>query len=355
MALTIAGRPVRFSLGWLKPPPMPPDGNMTLFEHLRELRYRLVISAGAIIVGMLVCALFYNWGYTHILMAPFESAKAQLALSKPGLAAKMVSSGGIASPMTLAIKLVAVASLVFTSPVWLYQLWSFIMPGLLAREKKWAVIFVLCAAPLFVAGVVLGFYVMPKGISVLLSFTPEGADIENLVDINTFLSFMLRLMLVFGVAFLIPLVVLMLNFLGVIKARYLAKFRVYIIFACFVFGAVATPSTDPISMLALAVPMTVLFLASELIAYFNDKRRARRHVAGEVEDTVLARLQAEDAAKKPGDAAVVAKRASITSSISTAAKGLADAAKVSTPAPKKTDISDFKNAIQSLKSDEPGT
>ena len=293
MALTFRGRPVRFSLDWLKPPPLPADGNMTLFEHLRELRYRLVIAAGAVILGLILCALFYGQLY-GVLLHPYEEAKAALAISKPGLDTTVVNSG-VSAPLTLAIKIVAAASLLLTSPVWLYQLWAFIVPGLLAKEKKWAYIFVGTAVPLFLAGVVLGYFVMPKGIAVLLSFTPETSDVTNLIELNTFLEFLIKLMLVFGLAFLIPVVVLLLNFLGVVKAKWLAKFRVYIIFGTCVFGAIATPSTDPFSMLALAVPMTVLFLVAEVIAHFNDRRRAAK-AGGDVDeyDTVLAQLQAED-------------------------------------------------------------
>ena len=111
---------------------------------------------------------------------------------------------------------------------------------------------------MFVGGVVVGYIVLPKAITVLLSFTQSG--VTTCRDINAYLSFLLRLMVVFGIAFLIPLVVLMLNIVGVIKAKQLAKYRTLVIFGTFVFGAVATPSTDPFSMLALAVPMTVLFL-----------------------------------------------------------------------------------------------
>ena len=120
----------------------------------------------------------------------------------------------------------------------------------------------------------VGYYVMPKGLVVLLGFTEDG--ITNLQDVNQFLSFLMRFMLVFGVAFLIPEVVLVLNIVGVLKAKYLSKYRSLIIFGTFVFGAVATPSTDPFSMLALALPMTVLFIVAEVIAHVLDRRKARR-------------------------------------------------------------------------------
>jgi sec-independent protein translocase protein TatC len=272
VSLTLKGRPLKLNLAWLKPPAAPEDGSMTLFEHLRELRYRLVVAAVAITVGTIV-AWFFRDLLTDILLAPYESAKADLLAKRPDANLQIVNQG-IASPFTLALKVSALAGLIVTSPVWLWQVWAFIVPGLLAKEKRWAVIFIAAASPLFCAGVAVGYIVMPKGISVLLGFTEGG--VTNLQDINQFLSFLMRVMLVFGVAFLIPLIVLMLNILGVIPARYLSKYRTYVIFGTFVFGAVATPSTDPFSMLALAAPMTVLFLAAEVIAHILDRRKARR-------------------------------------------------------------------------------
>jgi sec-independent protein translocase protein TatC len=275
VAVTVLGRPVRFNLAWLKPPPIPPDGSMSLFEHLRELRYRLIVAALAIIAGMIVCAFFMDSLFT-LLRHPYDVAIADLKARKPESVTTLVNTG-IASPFTLYLKIAMVGGLVLTGPVWLYQLWAFIMPGLLAKEKKWALIFISAASPLFFAGVAVGYIVMPKGISVLLGFTQDG--ITNMQDINAFLSFLLRIMVVFGIAFLIPLLVLMLNIVGVVKAHQLSKYRVYVIFGTFVFGAVATPSTDPFSMLALAAPMTVLFLAAEVIAHILDHRKSRR-VAG---------------------------------------------------------------------------
>ena len=239
---------------------------MSLFEHLRELRYRLVVAAVAIIVGMIACSFFMDELFA-VLRHPYDVAIADLKARKPESVTTLVNQG-ITSPFTLSLKIAMVGGMLLTAPIWLYQLWSFIVPGLLAKEKKWAVIFISAATPLFFAGVAVGYIVMPKGISVLLGFTQDG--ITNMQDITQFLSFLLRIMVVFGIAFLIPLVVLMLNILGVIKARHLSKYRVYVIFGTFVFGAVATPSTDPFSMLALAAPMTLLFLAAEAIAHILD-------------------------------------------------------------------------------------
>ena len=294
MALTIRGRPLRFSLKWLMPPELPPDGAMTLFEHLRELRYRLVVAGAAILVAMIACAFFYQEMY-QVLLHPYNVAKSALEANKPGLKLEVVNIG-VGAPFSLAVKITLIAGLVVSAPIWLFQIWSFVVPGLLAKEKKWALIFVAAASPLFAAGVALGYYIMPKGIAVLVGFTPEAVDTTNLLNVADFLSFLIRVMLVFGIAFLIPVFVLMLNFLGVVKASQLAKARLYVIFGTFVFGAVATPSTDPISMLALAIPMSALFMVAEAIAHISDRRKSRRRLATADGDLMVANSVSDDKA-----------------------------------------------------------
>ena len=158
------GRPVRLSLAWLKPPPTPPDGAMTLFEHLRELRYRLVIAVGAILIGMIASAVFYPQLF-DVLRHPYDVAIAQLKEKNPDQVTDLVNIG-LASPFTLMLKVCLVSGLVLTSPIWLYQVWAFIVPGLLAKEKKWALIFIGTATPLFLAGVVVGYTIMPLGMIV---------------------------------------------------------------------------------------------------------------------------------------------------------------------------------------------
>jgi sec-independent protein translocase protein TatC len=289
--LTIKGRQIRFSLKWLKPPPAPPDGSMTLFEHLRELRYRLVVSASAIIVGMIV-AWFFREPLMNLLQEPYFKAIEALKVSHPDANTSLVNIN-LTSPLTLALKVSALAGAIATAPIWLYQLWAFIVPGLLAKEKKWALIFIAAATPMFAGGVAVAYFVMPKGIMVLLSFTQSG--VTNLQDINAYLSFLLRAMVVFGIAFVIPLVVLMLNIVGVISAKQLSKYRTLVIFGTFIFGAIATPSTDPFSMLALAAPMSLLFLTAEVLAHILDRRKARRAKAAG-DDLLIAGSVADDKA-----------------------------------------------------------
>jgi sec-independent protein translocase protein TatC len=246
----------------------PPDGQMTLTEHLRELRRRLFISLCAIAVGFVVGWIFYAQLF-DLLIRPYTSVVRELARQQ-GIDSRAVITG-VATPFMLQAKVALVAGIAMACPVWLYELWAFIVPGLHRNERKWSLAFASVAAPLFLAGLVLGYVVLPKGLQVLIGFTPT--NVTGLVDVNGYLSFVLRILLVFGVAFEIPLVVVLLNLAGVVRAHQLSKWRSWIIFGTFVFAAVATPSTDPITMLLLAIPMTALFLLSEVIARVVDRRR----------------------------------------------------------------------------------
>lgn len=260
-------------LAWLRPPPATAGGVMSLADHLRELRYRLIVAVVAVVVASSLAAIWYDELYL-VLMRPYLVAMELLAASNPNLNPTTVISG-VGAPLILALQICVVAGLVLASPVWLYQLWAFIVPALLAKEKKYALAFLAAAIPLFLLGVLVGYYILPQGISVLLSFTPSSVPITNLLDVNDFLQMMLQLMVIFGLGFLMPVVIIGLNLIGVVKAAVLAKARTYVIFGIFVFGAAATPSTDPFSMLALAVPMSVLYLIAELVCRVNDRRRAR--------------------------------------------------------------------------------
>ena len=183
---------------------------------------------------------------------------------------------GAATPLMLMLKISLVAGVVLSCPVWLYQIWAFIVPGLHRHERKWSMVFLGTAAPLFITGILLGYWVMPKGLEVLLGFTPRGDLYQNILNIEEFLDFILRVLLVFGIAFLIPIFVVLLNIVGVLSAERIKKWRAPIIFCIFVFAAVATPTIDPITMLLLAIPMCVLFFISELIARFIEGRRRNR-------------------------------------------------------------------------------
>jgi sec-independent protein translocase protein TatC len=259
------------------------SGRMTLVEHLRELRNRVFKSVIAIVVLTVVAWFFYD-NLLELLTAPYRAAT---TLTDRELDQKLVQDS-VAGPFILQMKIAGLAGLVLASPVWLYQAWAFVMPGLHRNERKWTLVFAAVAGPLFMAGVLLGYAVLPRGISVLLGFT--GPDIANYVNILGYLSFVLRMLIAFGIAFEIPLFVVLLNLAGVVSAQTLARSRRWIILVAFIFAAIATPSADPFSMLALAIPLTILFLVSEMVAHAIDRRRARRNSFGGLGDDETSEL-----------------------------------------------------------------
>lgn len=243
---------------------------MTLVDHFRELRFRLFLALLGIAAGTIAAAIFYQHLY-RLLLFPVTRAIRELATSHPEMDTSLVNIG-IPAPMMLAIKLCVVAGLVVSSPWWIYQVWAFIAPGLLRHEKKWTLAVVGAGVPLFLGGVAVGYWVMPTAIRFMLSFIPESTGVNSLVDLPFYLNFLVQLMLVFGIAFVVPVFVCLLNFAGVIPASALAKSRTLVIFGCFIFAAVATPSGDPLSMIALGGPMSLLFLLAEVIAHIHDRR-----------------------------------------------------------------------------------
>jgi sec-independent protein translocase protein TatC len=248
--------------------PVGAGGRMALADHFRELRARLLISMLALVVATIASFFIYDQ-LLELITGPYNQAREQLG-SKTNT---IIYVSGVGGGLTIQLKLCALSGVILSSPVWLYQIWAFVLPGLHRNERRWTMIFVAIAGPLFAAGVAIGYYVLPKGLEVLISFTPAG--LANFNDFNDFFSFTVRMLLVFGIAFEIPFFVVLLNLAGVVSGRALAKYRPWIVIGTFVFAAVATPSTDPISMLFLAFPMLALFLFSEVIARLVDRRRGR--------------------------------------------------------------------------------
>ena len=246
---------------------------MPLTEHLRELRSRLVKSGIAIAIGMVIGWIYYPQIFAW-LSAPFTAAVEQAQAEGRQVTLALT---GVADPFVLQMQIAAVAGIVLSAPVWLYQLWRFVTPGLHRHERRWAFGFAAVATPLFLAGVVLAYLVLPLGLQVLLGFTPDG--VENIVSVDRYLSFFIRTVLVFGVGFLVPLLLVLLNFAGVLPGRTLLGWWRWIILGVIVFAAVATPTGDPINLLLLAGPILVLVGIAVLVCVLNDRRRARRRRA----------------------------------------------------------------------------
>ncbi len=247
-------------------------GQMALADHLREFRARLMRAFLVILIGIIVAFAFYNQ-LLELVLAPYQDAKQTLGNTVD----TQVYISSVTGALMIQLKLCSLAGLIGTSPYWLYQLWAFIIPGLHRSERKWTVVFISVAGPLFLVGVAVGYYVLPKGLTVLIRFTPS--TLQNLVEFQDFFSFMTRMLLVFGIAFEIPLFVILLNLAGVVRGSMLAQYRPFIIVGIFIFAAVATPSTDPYSMLFLAIPMVILFLLSEAIARLLDRRKRKAKTA----------------------------------------------------------------------------
>ncbi len=251
-----------------KPTPAP-GGTMPLMDHLRELRNRLVKAVLAIVVGTIIALVFYeqilDW-----LSQPYTDIRPQLEAK--GIKTDLVLTG-VGGAFTFQLKIGLITGIVIASPVWLYQLWAFVLPALHRNEKRGVLLLSGLGAPLFIAGAYGAFLVLPKAILLLIGFVPEGWG--SLLTGAEYLNFVVRMVLVFGIAAEIPLVVTLLNRMGAVSAKQLASSRPWIVIAIFVFAAIATPTTDPLTMLFLAAPMTILYFVAEIIARFTDRRRAK--------------------------------------------------------------------------------
>ncbi len=245
-----------------------PDGRMALTDHLREFRARLIRSVLVLVAAFIVALFFYD-PLLDFISGPYDDAVATL---QDRVDTELVATG-IGAGLLLQLKLCGVAAVVASAPYWLYQIWAFILPGLHPHERKWSRVVAAIAGPLFFGGVALGYYVLPKGISVLIDFVPQ--DVTSLVDFGAYFSFVTRMLLIFGVAMEIPFFVILLNLAGVVSGRALGRYRPWIVIGVFVFAAVATPSTDPFSMLMLAIPLQILFVVAEIVARLIDRARGR--------------------------------------------------------------------------------
>jgi sec-independent protein translocase protein TatC len=248
-----------------------PEGRMPLIEHLRELRNRLLKAALALVLGMVVGFVFFHPIWTFV-SHPFCSAVIN-GHSGCHVTGDQLVVTGVFDPFMLRVKIAFFVGLILASPVWLYQLWAFIAPGLYRKEKRWAYLFVAIASPLFAAGAFLAYVVMSRGLRYLLGMAP--GQVLVLPSIDTYLSYFSGMILGFGIAFELPLALVILNMAHILTHQRFAKWRRLMLFAAFLFAGIANPSPDPISMLLLAVPCVVLVEVAEVVIWLNDRRRAR--------------------------------------------------------------------------------
>jgi sec-independent protein translocase protein TatC len=247
---------------------------MTLVEHLQELRARLAKSLIAVFLVTIVVGV---WAYHPIFNAMVHPYCA-IPADKRTLGEKCsLIFTHPTDAFLIRIKVALIGGVILSMPIWLYQLWAFITPGLHRNERRWSLSFVLSSVALFAGGVSIAYLILPKALDVLLSF--GGKDLTALLGVDEYLGFITHLLVIFGLSFEFPLVLVMLNLAGVLSADRLRHWRRMGWFAVTVFAGVATPTQDPFTMLALAIPLVALYEAAVLFARIHDRRKARRELS----------------------------------------------------------------------------
>jgi sec-independent protein translocase protein TatC len=272
-----------------------PERRMSLGEHLVELRKRLTRAALAIVLGTIIGWAIYDLTWFGNLIEPaFPGAADALrgagtwdAISEP-IFRIAEARGDDASEVALNFTTITgsvdvwfqvafAAGLVLSSPVWLYQIFAFFVPGLNRKEKRYTFGFFFSAVPLFLAGCVAGWFVLPRIVEVMFQFVPPEAT--TLYDVKTYLDFVLKLLLAVGVAFVLPVFVVLLNFVGVLRGMTILKGWRWAVLAIVVFTALATPAADVLSMVLLALPMTFLYFIAVGVSVWHDRILDRRAAA----------------------------------------------------------------------------
>jgi len=243
---------------------------MPLVEHIREFRNRFLKSLIAICIFAVV-----GWIYYEKIIGQLTQPFCEFPRNAAGAINHCgdLYINGLIGPFNLHIKVAFITGIILAAPVWLFQLWSFITPALHKRERRIAFYFVGMATPLFLTGSYCAYLLLPHAVQVLLGFTPS--DLGNLIRFDDYLDFVMRLILLFGLAFVLPLFLLLLNTLGVLSGKAILKPWRFAIFLIFLFTAAFTPTPDPVTMTLLAIPLCALYLLAGLISLILDKSKRR--------------------------------------------------------------------------------
>jgi sec-independent protein translocase protein TatC len=269
---------------------------MPLAEHLRELRNRLMKAVLAILVVTVVAMIYYKEIADFLTDPVRESVGCTGGFGravKKGETCADITINGLIAPFTIMLKVALTAGVVAASPIWLHQLWAFLAPGLHKHEKRYARAFVGAGVPLFLGGAYLAYLILPKAAATLLDFTPQGTS--NLIPLDDFLDIVTRLVIVFGLAFELPLLLVMLNFTGILSGRRLLSWWRVMVLCITIFSAVATPTGDPLTMGALAAPIVLLYFGAVAVCLFNDRRRGRNNPYADLDDDEASEIDGPDA------------------------------------------------------------
>jgi sec-independent protein translocase protein TatC len=266
---------------------------MPVLDHLRELRRRVIVIVLIIAAGAVLGWIFYGH-ILDVLRHPYCSVPAKYRYQPKGTANCVLIYHGVLDGFTTRLKVSTIAGAVLTGPLWLYQIWAFITPGLRKNERKYTLVFICTSTVLFAGGMSLAYLVLSRGL--LFVLRQSGYGTGALLTLNDYISFVTTLLVVFGAAFELPLLIVMANFAGVLPARLLRRSRRIAIFLIFLFAAIATPSTDPYTMCGMAIPMVVLYEVAIRVAIVHDRRKERRLAAERAEphldDTVPSEVDA---------------------------------------------------------------
>jgi sec-independent protein translocase protein TatC len=248
------------------------DGSMTLIEHVRELRDRLFWASLGIVGGLIVGFILSQWVF-GILKGPYCALDSSWTINGSGQRVCNFLVLGATDQLVLRLKIALWVGLIVAAPVWLYQLWAFVAPGLHKHERRWAYVFVAIAAPLFAAGSVLAYFVVKHSLAFIMEAGVIGDTTQ--LEVTSYIGFVTSMILLFGVAFEFPLLLLMLNFTGVVSAHRLLGWWRVVVFLSFGFSAIATPDPGPFGMTLLAMCMSALYFMAVGVAFLNDRRKGR--------------------------------------------------------------------------------
>lgn len=251
-----------------------PDERMTLVEHLAELRSRIIRAVLAIAVGVVIVMAFYN-PILQFITGPYRS----ICNERPELGCEgTLFSLGPLDGFSTRLRVSMYGGIVLALPVLLWQLWRFIVPALHAKERRYAIPFILSSIALFALGGYIAYWTLDKALEFLITWS--GDDVNQAYQVGKYVGLVGLMVAAFGIGFEFPVLLVFLQLVGVLTPQTLLKGWRYAILAIFVIAAVITPSGDPISMLALAIPMTIFYLISILIGLaFQRRKRAKESAA----------------------------------------------------------------------------
>ena len=249
-------------------------GTMPLLDHLRELRKRIMRAAFFILIFSILGFVYYDQIITT-LAEPVCDLKLAQSSGSNNCGSLFIS--GVLGPLNLQVKVAFLTGVIISAPFWLYQLWAFIAPALHRKERRKSVLFIIAATPFFTLGAALAYYILPIAIKVLFGFTPDS--LNNLVRFDDYLSFVLRIILIFGLAFELPVFLVSLNLIGVLSGKAILKPWRFAIFGITLFVAAFSPTADPLSMAALALPLILFYFGAGGIALLVDKKREKKSKA----------------------------------------------------------------------------